>query len=366
MGNFSNLSFNITTSSVTVTADGKPVTVTKGMANYEPLLAAIKSKDYDGVMSNLSLADNIERTTNGDVTVTQTGVFLKGQQIHGTLASRILYFYKEGFDIKPLKNFLVRIERNPSYDARQRLYEFLDYSKLPITPTGTFLAYKKVRSNFRDIYSGSFDNSPGTEHSMDRAGVDDNPNNTCSAGLHVCSHEYLPSFGSGSGNKVVLCEVDPENVVTVPTDYNNTKMRVCAYKVLQEVEGLLSDDEHNFTSNYTAYDSDEEYEELDDSLTDEEYEELDDEEFDDIDDTFSAYSHTENQMEFEFDDEDEELDDIGSTSSPTRGSLSDSQVRSIRRMVSQGQSKASVARQFDISPRSVGRIANRESYQHVS
>ena len=39
-----------------------------------------------------------------------------------------------------------------------------------------------------------------------------------------------------TNKKVVLCEVDPSNVVSVPIDYNNTKMRVCEYKVIKEVE----------------------------------------------------------------------------------------------------------------------------------
>lgn len=347
MSNFDTLSYNITTSSVTLFVEGNPHIVTKGMANYEPLLAALRAKDYDAVLDNLSVAARITRQSGGDVTVTQTGVFYKGEEIHGTLASRILYMYQEGFDIKPLTNFLVRIKQNPSYDARQRLYEFLDYSKLPITPSGKFLGYKKVRSDFRDIYSGRFDNSPGTEHFMPREEVDDNPNNTCSAGLHVCSQEYLPSFGCGSGDKVVLVEIDPADVVTVPTDYNNTKMRVCAYKVLQEVEGLLPESDHNFTSNYTDdWDEDDEDEDWDDSE--------------------DVYDHVSIQMELDFGSNDED----GDTTTPrsaSQGSLTDDQVRSIRRMVNDnGQSKAAVARQFDISPRSVGRIANFESYRHVS
>jgi hypothetical protein len=70
---------------------------------------------------------------------------------------------------------------------------------------------------------------------MDRDDVDPDRNRTCSAGLHCCSQEYLPEFGCGAGNKIVEVRVDPKDVVAVPTDYNNTKMRVCKYEVLREI-----------------------------------------------------------------------------------------------------------------------------------
>ena len=68
--------------------------------------------------------------------------------------------------------------------------------------------------------------------SMPRQAVDDNPNNTCSHGLHVCSYEYLKNF---TGERLVVCKVNPRDVVSIPTDYNHTKMRVCRYEVIQEI-----------------------------------------------------------------------------------------------------------------------------------
>ncbi len=46
--------------------------------------------------------------------------------------------------------------------------------------------------------------------------------------LHVGSMAYVKDFGYG--NSVILeVLVSPRNVVAVPEDYNNTKMRVCEY-----------------------------------------------------------------------------------------------------------------------------------------
>lgn len=71
---------------------------------------------------------------------------------------------------------------------------------------------------------------------MERSLVDDNPNNTCSSGLHVASFKYAEDFGSG---RLVLCEVDPRDVVSVPVDYNSQKMRTCKYKVIGETKESL-------------------------------------------------------------------------------------------------------------------------------
>ena len=35
---------------------------------------------------------------------------------------------------------------------------------------------------------------------------------------------------------MVICEINPADVVSIPADYNNTKMRVCKYTVIGEVE----------------------------------------------------------------------------------------------------------------------------------
>jgi len=72
-------------------------------------------------------------------------------------------------------------------------------------------------------------NNIGSVLKMDRTKVDDNPNRTCSAGLHVCSQGYVKF-----GERLLHVAVDPEHVVAVPTDYNNSKMRVCEYEVLEE------------------------------------------------------------------------------------------------------------------------------------
>jgi hypothetical protein len=146
--------------------------------------------------------------------------------------------YAEGFSLIPLARCLQRLALNPSFKIRRDLLSFLDVGKLPLREDGRFVAYKRVRGDCRDIHSGKFDNSVGQVLIMDRQKVDDDPNNTCSYGFHVCSHAYLEHFGSNrhGQDRAMACAVAPEDVVSIPADYNNTKMRTCQYEVIAELD----------------------------------------------------------------------------------------------------------------------------------
>jgi hypothetical protein len=81
---------------------------------------------------------------------------------------------------------------------------------------------------FTDWYSGTTNVRLGGTVSMDRATVDCNPQNTCSAGLHIGAPDYVKGFG-GSGSEFLACLVNPMNVCAIPADYSYQKMRVCEY-----------------------------------------------------------------------------------------------------------------------------------------
>ena len=158
--------------------------------------------------------------------------------IHDVITDRIVEMIKGGFDVKPMLNFLEKLYQNPSYRAINELYSFLQHKFLPITPDGYFLAYKAVRSDFMDKYSGTFDNSVGNNVRISRRRVDDNCEQGCSYGLHVGAIDYVKSYGS-SGDKVVICKVHPADVVSVPLDSEHQKVRCCGYEVVGEYDGDL-------------------------------------------------------------------------------------------------------------------------------
>lgn len=173
--------------------------------------------------------------TAGDVKVTREGVFYKGVQVRLSVTEKILRFILEGFDATPYINFLEKLFKNPRKSAVESLYDFLEANQIAITEDGDFIVFKKVRDDYKDIHSGTFDNSVGTSPRVEAWQVEEDRNKTCSRGLHVCARHYLPHFGGSNTNRVVICKVNPADVVAVPYDYDNAKMRVCGYEVIGEL-----------------------------------------------------------------------------------------------------------------------------------
>lgn len=165
------------------------------------------------------------------------------------LSKRVLWMVEEGIDPNPVLRFYRNLERNPSFKSRRDLLRFLDSNRLPLTADGFFMAYKRVTEDFKDLHTGTLDNSVGRFVSMDRSEVDDDSNNTCSAGLHVCSLSYLKSF---SGARLIAVKVNPADVVSVPKDYDNSKMRVCKYEVTEELPMSLVEGDRDYWDSAVA------------------------------------------------------------------------------------------------------------------
>lgn len=162
-------------------------------------------------------------------------VYFYGEAIDNELTRRLVDAAKQGFDATNIAKFLNRVKRNPSSTVIDRLYTFLSKHNMPINPDGTFLAYKIVNDNYTDIYTSKMNNAVGQTLSVPRALVDDDMDKTCSRGLHACSRAYLPHYGNGSRSRVVIVSICPSDVVAIPRDYNDAKMRCCGYKVVGEL-----------------------------------------------------------------------------------------------------------------------------------
>lgn len=228
----------VTPNSITVFANGKILVASTTHPNFKAIADYIKNPNAsEATLAGMfDIPAAIVRTSNGQVEVRDDKVFYDGKELHSTLTTRMLAMLGDGFDISPLVNFLNKLMKNPSRRAVEGLYDFLEATHIPITPNGNFLAYKKVRGNYFDIHSGTIRNAPGDAPRVPRNQVDEDPDRTCSHGLHVCSASYLDNFGSCNGsNRVVIVEVDPSDVVAIPRDYNNAKMRCAGYKVVAEV-----------------------------------------------------------------------------------------------------------------------------------
>jgi len=231
--------FTITNSgTITITLDNKVYSIGTEHMNYAKILEALKTKQYDNipVLANISTAiQNSATKAGGNVDITNGLIYYKGFIVDNSLTRRILEMIAKDYPFDPMLKFFENLMENPSQRAVTELYNFLDVNNIPITEDGCFLAYKRVREDYMDIYSGTIDNSVGQVVKMDRKLVNDDSNETCSVGLHACSIGYLTNFHNGEGHVMIL-KINPRDVVSIPVDYHNTKMRVCEYAVVKELE----------------------------------------------------------------------------------------------------------------------------------
>ncbi len=233
--------FIITNHGVTVYLDGEQQTIDESHPNFDAVVLAVAEQDVDEIRALINISLAITRWGNGFITVIDGEVFYRDEPVNNVITSRILELMSAGFEPSSLAAFLANVMENPSYTAVQELYLFLEHNDIVITEDGHFLAYKRVRNNYTDLHSGRFDNSVGASPSMPRNEVDDNRNATCSRGLHFCAKHYLPSFGGYGHNRVVVVKVNPSDVVSIPSDYNNAKGRTWTYEVVGEVGSDTAD-----------------------------------------------------------------------------------------------------------------------------
>ena len=208
--------------------------VTKDHPKFTEIVSLCDSKDYAGAAELTDIKSVVEQLVDGsDVDLVGSQLFYKGEVVSGLLGERIIKMANLGLSVDSLIAFLGNLQDNPSSRAVEELYGFLESSKLPITDDGHFLAYKSVKQDYTDHHSGKIDNSVGQVITMVRHKVDEDKDQTCSYGLHFAAHEYAEGFGC-SGRMMVM-KINPRDVVSIPSDYNNQKGRCCRYEVLEEV-----------------------------------------------------------------------------------------------------------------------------------
>jgi hypothetical protein len=222
---------------LTIVIDAKPYTIAPDHPNYDKIKSALKTGDSQLIIELVDIARSVEDYVEGDAEVKDGVVYYEGDAIHNTLTERILDMMAYGFPFKPMFKFVNNLMKNPSKRATEELYDFLMHKNLPITDDGCFLAYKRVNADWTDLYSNAIDNSIGQIVKMARRKVDDNREMGCSDGLHVGALEYVEGYGSGG--HVLVVKINPEHVVSVPSDHDCTKVRCCEYEVLSEFKGEL-------------------------------------------------------------------------------------------------------------------------------
>lgn len=238
--------------------DNKPVSVPAYAENYAAVSEAVMEQDVDKLRNALTVHNNMTRAyrqlefqaESDDFRIMSDGaddyvIYFRDNILPPVLVDKLISMWKAKMDMGRYVKFVERIYANPRPDSIAELFDFLAYAELPITDKGTFIAYKGVRTDLRSVHGntetrilqGSVDqNGRITNHLNDVIeahinDVDPDRRKECSNGLHVGSYEYAAGFAP----VVLAVEVDPADVVSVPTDYCCQKCRVSKYRVLNEV-----------------------------------------------------------------------------------------------------------------------------------
>jgi hypothetical protein len=122
--------------------------------------------------------------------------------------------------------FITKIETAESWDEKEKGVEIL--GKLGDMFMSIFNDDKnEPETIYTDKHTKTMSIVLGQPVVMPRHACDSDPARDCSYGLHVGATTYVERFAS-SGNAVLVCYVNPANVVAVP-DYDHSKMRVSEY-----------------------------------------------------------------------------------------------------------------------------------------
>ena len=229
----------LTNDSLTVIIDGKSLTMNRDNPSFRSATQALQDEDYEKVEQMFDIPKAVVNFAEGNVSVSDGVLTYKGEQVHNYCVDKILQFMTEGLPYKPVVRFFDKLMSNPSRRAVQELYSFLEHKAMPITPDGNFLAYKGVREDYTDWYSGNFSNKVGETLEMVRNNVCDDAQVGCSHGFHAGSLDYAESFGNGG--QLMVVEIDPQDVVSVPNDCDCQKLRTCKYKVVDHFKTKMPD-----------------------------------------------------------------------------------------------------------------------------
>jgi len=234
----------LTTHNLTVFTGAEQITIPDSDPQFEQAVRLLEQKRFDEIYA---LATRYKRAAIEMAETIFKGV--KVEFVHGrvlingyaagedtTIVQRILQFAERGLPTGHLLAFLARVQRNPDPRVRTDIFDWIEKNNMPITADGCFMAFKIVKANYWDIYTGNtFFHEPGSVIEMPRDQVDDNPDQTCSRGAHFCGESYIPAYGTGHRDKIVTLKVAPEDVVAFPTDYNLAKGRAYRYEVVGEL-----------------------------------------------------------------------------------------------------------------------------------
>lgn len=230
------LNFVITRESVTLIVDGESFAIQKSDPNFERARELVLADQCEEAIKLVNTKLLVSTWLAGtDFTIRDNAAYMGQEPLPIVLTDRIIRMAQSCVNPIVWFRFWQRLQENPSKHSVDQLYRFMAHTNIPIRSDGYILAYKAVRPDYKDWYTGTCDNSIGNVLMMPRNKVADDPASACSYGYHVGAWSYVQSF-HGNDSIILACSVDPADVVSVPHDCNQAKMRVCRYKVEFELK----------------------------------------------------------------------------------------------------------------------------------
>ena len=216
-------------------------------------------------------------------------------------------------DFQCFAAFVENLYCNVKPYIREQLAKWLaKQGLLTFTEDGCFIGYRGCQKNpvtgepesvhcgpgmVDDVYyNGHIPNPVGARVSIDRSMVVDNPAVGCAVGMHVGTYEYAESWSQGY---LLTVKVNPRDVISVPVDCDCSKIRCCAFEVLEAKEYQKYRDSAPYDVRRMSYRDD------DSDWNDEDDEWWDDEDYDEDYDDYENY------------DTDDGWDDEGEWERPT-------------------------------------------------
>ena len=183
------------------------------------------------------------------VTVSSGQVFFDGDAVHSLLAEHIVRCLDAKLeDWRPLVKFMEKLALNPSEHSREQLYGWLSKRAFTITADGDFIAYKGVRADDTEGFV-SINHGPAIVNGVAVNGAVPNPprrdrragalERRLQPGRRLRlrpSRRQLRVRAQFAAGGLLKVKVNPRDVVSVPTECDWQKMRVCRYEVLEQID----------------------------------------------------------------------------------------------------------------------------------
>ena len=230
-------------------ADGSTHVIGSDNPNYSQVVRELLAGEAsdDELLDLISPFEAIYKTlTRLSERVSRKGskLLFDGDVVNSALGKYIIELMNEGAEEswKAYIAFMEKLYTNPSEESRDHLFHFIAANGLQITPDGDLVLYKSTREDGSSTYAGygivngvEFEhdyliNSVGAVVEIPRSKVDANRGVACSVGLHVGAFSYANTYS----RRLWTAIVNPRDVVSVPSDHNDAKIRVARYQIVEE------------------------------------------------------------------------------------------------------------------------------------